>query len=118
MRFHNIFSKGVEEANRRLRYDSQIQRALVEYDGRKVVINVTDDAIYVFTISSNGITYTYSPSAIPDDMYVETDSEIMNELIQGRINAVRAVLLRATGRIKTKRIRPKEINLIRKLLGR
>ena len=118
MRFHDIFSKGVEEVNRRMSYDSQIQNALLRYNGRKVVINVTDDATYLFTISSNGITYSHSPSSIPDDMYVETDSEIMNELIQGGIDAIRAMVLYATGRIKTKRIGVKEINLIRKLLGR
>jgi putative sterol carrier protein len=118
MKFNEIFLKGVEAANRRLESDEQMKNVAAEYEGKKVVINVTDDAVYVFTISKEGIAYAASSSNVPGDMYLETDSQIMDEMIQGKAGTMKILFWYGSGKIKVNGIGPKEMELIRKLLGR
>jgi len=118
MKFNDAFSKGVEEANRKLKSDLQMQEVAAEYQGKKVVVNITDDSVYVFTISSDSIGYTTSSSNVPGDMYLETDSNIMSDMIQGKASTMKMLFWYSSGKIKTKGIGPKEMELIRKLLGK
>jgi len=112
-----MFRQGVKEANQRATYDSEIQNALGQYHGRTVVLNVTDDATYMFIIYSDGVVYTFSPSSYAVDMYVETDRRTLEQLIRREISAFEAIGMKLSGRIKTRGIGVAEINLLQKLLG-
>jgi len=115
--FDSMFKQGVREANQRSTCDSQVQDALRRYNGKTVVLTVTDDATYMFKIFSSGVVYTFSPSSYPVDMYVEMDKQTLERFIRREINAFEAITMKLLGRIKAIGIGMPEIDLIQKLLG-
>ena len=117
MAFQNIFREGINQVNNRARYDRQIQYVLNKYNGRAFVLNVTDDTTYLFYISSSGVTLTVSPPSCPNDMYLETRSEIIRKIMERKIGAFHIPWLLAMGQIKYRNISVDEINLVRRLVG-
>ena len=114
MAFRERFEAGIAKVNGRIPSDPQLQQALEEYHGRTVTLKVTDDATYVFHISREGLTMEVSPETLPEDMYLETSSQILQRMLDEKTLNPADLLL---GRIKWRNIGLREVNIVRRLLG-
>ncbi|WP_309493251.1 SCP2 sterol-binding domain-containing protein [Candidatus Hecatella orcuttiae] len=114
MSFKERFDNGIIKFNKRLQSEPQLRDLLKEYEGRTIVLKVTDDAVYVFHLSVDGLRMTVSPENCPEDMYLETSKEILQKMIdQKRVNVIDLL----TGKIKWRNISLKEVNVVKKVLG-
>jgi flavodoxin len=113
--FKSIFEEGVAKANEKAKTDPEIQNALREYNGRTFVLKVIDDTVYMFTFAAGGIALTVSPTTYPEDMYLETDRERLKKIIyEQRVDPMDLM----TGKLKWRNIGLKEVNLVKRILGR
>lgn len=114
MSFKERFDNGIIKFNKRLQNEPQLRDVLKEYDGRTIVLKVTDDTVYVFYLSVDGLSLSVSPENCPEDMYLETSKEILQKMMdEKRVNVIDLL----TGKIKWKNISLKEINVVKKILG-
>ena len=74
-----------------------------------MVFNAIGDAVYVFTVTADGISLAVSPPSYPADMYVEMDAEMARKLIRKRHASLLDIQL---GRIKLKNITMEDIRLL------
>jgi hypothetical protein len=79
--FDALFRQAEDELERIRSGNPEIQNALNRYDGRSLVLNVDDDGVYVFQISSHGIDYELNPQTIPNDMYARMDIGTARKLV-------------------------------------
>lgn len=112
-----VLQEGIDEVNRRAKSDEALKDVLEEYDGKRIVLNISDDKTYVISIASDGVSLTPSKTSSPDDMYLEADSKTIKKLTKGRIDAMQIMSMVLTGKIKFRNIGTKEIDLVRKILG-
>ena len=115
--FEKVLQEGIDEINRRAKSDKALKDILEEYDGKRVVLNISDDKTYVISIASDGASLMPSKTSSPDDMYLEVDSKTIKELTKGRIDAMQIMSMVLTGKIKFRNIGTREIDLVRKILG-
>ena len=114
MAFHGMFSQGIEKFNGLLKTNGEYQELMKEYEGRSLVVKIKNDASYVVNITRLGLVLLLSPKKIPNDMFFETSPDIFKRIIKDRkINFADL----AMGRIKVKNIGPKELAMVKKLLG-
>jgi len=71
--FDGIFRQAVSEINQMRNNDFEVQDALSRYNGRNITLVVNGDGVYVFYISSDGVSYELNPPSIPNDMYARMD---------------------------------------------
>ncbi|MHC1586345.1 MAG: hypothetical protein ACXQTV_02220 [Candidatus Hecatellaceae archaeon] len=114
MAFTERFKAGLEKLREKAKSSPEFSEALAEYDGRSITLKVTDDVTYVFHISREGITMEVSPENPPDDMYLETSSEILQRMLdEKKLNPMDLLL----GRIKWRNIGLREVDVVKRLLG-
>ncbi|RLI28226.1 hypothetical protein DRO53_02105 [Candidatus Bathyarchaeota archaeon] len=114
MAFAERFNAGIRKLKEKLKEKPELAEALEEYDGRTLTLNVTDDAVYVFHISREGVTMEVSPEKPPEDMYLETSSKILGRMLdEKRVNPVDLL----TGKIRWRNIGLREVEVVRRLLG-
>ena len=114
MAFTERFNAGIKKLRDKVKHNPAFSEALEQYDGRSITLKVTDDATYVFHISKDGITMEVSPENPPEDMWLETSSQILKKMLdEKRVNPTDLLL----GRIKWKNIGLREVGVVRKLLG-
>ncbi|RLG91700.1 MAG: hypothetical protein DRO36_03710 [Candidatus Hecatellales archaeon] len=114
MAFQSILENAVKKFNDRFKVKPEFQKILQKYDGRSVTLNIKGDTIYVFYLSSSGVTLKTSPKEDPEDMYVEMDKDIFGRFLEERRLNVQDLL---RGRIKWKNISLKQVKEIKKILG-
>ena len=114
MAFRKRFEEGIVKFNVKAKGRLEIQEVLEEYDGRSITLRVTDDAVYLFKISREGLSLEVSPESLPEeDMYLETNSEILRRMLEEkRLNPTDLLL----GRIKWRNISLKEVSIVKRLL--
>lgn len=109
-----MFYQGVEKFNNILKTNGEYQRLMKEFEGRSLVVKIRNDATYVVNITRLGLVLLLSPKKIPNDMFFETSLDIFKRIVQDRrINFTDL----AMGRIKVKKIGPKELTMVKKLLS-
>ena len=119
MIFHNYFQNKINEINQRKKNDATLQNGLHLYNGRNVLIMVSDDNKYRLNISTKGVSLEASPDLLPDDLYIQTDSQIINNFVSGTYSGLggnfQLLQLLNTGRIQTN-LNMNDINFIREFL--
>jgi len=114
MAFQEVLENAVKKFNNRVKFKSEYQKILEKYAGRIVTLNVKDDAIYIFHLSSNEVKLEISSENHEEDMYLETSKEIFQKIIEERRISPQDLL---RGRIKWKNISLKDVRRIKKILG-
>jgi len=113
MAFRERFESGIARFNEKAKGSPEILEVLEEYDGRTITLKVTDDTVYVFKIGKEGLSLEVSPFNPPEDMYLETSSQILRRMIdEKKLNPVDLLL----GKIKWRNISLKEVNIVKRLL--
>ncbi len=115
--FEKVLQEGIDEVNRRAKSDKDLKDVFEEYDGKRVVLNISDDKTYVILITSGGASLIESEASNSDDMYLEVDSKTIKKLTKSKIDPMQIMSMVFTGKIKFRNIGTKEIDLVRKILG-
>ena len=117
MTFEEILQKGVDEANNRAKSDKALMDVFKQYDGRRIVLNISDDTTYIVSITSKGLSLIDSEASSPKDMYLEVESKTFKKLIKGRTDPLQIMSMMLAGKIKVRNIGTNEIDLVRRILG-
>ncbi len=117
MSFNDVFQRGIDEVNKLANTDEALKDVLKQYDGRRVFLNVVGDATYVVTVSSEGVSLATSKSSNPEDMCLEIDKRTANELLDREVDPLKVISMVLFGKIKVRNIGPKEIDLVKRLIG-
>lgn len=113
MAFQERFESGVARFNEKVRGSPEILEVLEEYDGRSITLRVTDDTVYVFKIGREGLSLEVSPANPPEDMYLETSSQVLRRMLdEKKLNPTDLLL----GKIKWRNISLKEVSIVKRLL--
>jgi len=105
----------IKDINERVKTDPEIKNALRKYNGRTLVLEVYEDATYVFHVSSSGVSLEVNPQSRPDDMYAGMDIKRANDLVYRQKVSKSDVIL---GKIKHKNISFADIEFVKKLFER
>jgi ubiquinone biosynthesis protein UbiJ len=114
MAYVPTFEDAIKKLNERAKTDSKIQEALRKYNGRVLVLSVQEDAVYVFSVSANGVSFKVNPESRPNDMYAEMDRSRADKLIRKREVSKWDVLF---GKIKYRNISLSDIDFVKEILA-
>lgn len=110
--------ENIEQANERAKTDRSIKDVLNQFDGKRVIINITDDTIYALTISKDGLSLESSVTSTSEDMYLELNKKTAEQLLNREIDPFKLLPMILLGKIKVKNIGTKEIDVLRGLFGK
>jgi len=114
MAYVKTFEDTIKDINERAKTDPEIREALRKYNGRTVVLKVYEDATYVFSVSSSGVSLKVNPESCPDDMYAEMDRKRADDLVYKQKVSLSDLAFR---KIKHKNIKKSDIDFLKKLLA-
>ncbi len=110
--------ENIEQVNKRAETDSTIKDVLNEFDGKRVVINITGDTIYALAISKDGLSLESSATPSSEDMYLELDKKTAEQLLNREIDLFKLLPMVLLGKIKIRNIGAEEIDVLKGLFGK
>lgn len=117
MSYNEFLQKSIDEINRRVESDSELKDVLKKYDGKRLVLNLMNDATYAINISSENVSLETSATSNEEDMYLEIDKEVIKKILNQEMNMLQAASLLLTGKIKIRNIGMEEFDLVQKFFG-
>ena len=110
--------ENVEQVNKRAETDSTFKDVLNKFDGKRVIVNITNDTIYALAISKGGLSLESPATPTSEDMYLELDKKTAEQLLNREIDPFKLLPIVLLGKIKIKNIGAKEIDILKGLFGK
>jgi hypothetical protein len=116
MSFREFLQRNIDQVNTAAFKDELLKNAFKEYEGKRIVLSILSDATYTIMISPECLTLTMDAVADPQDMFVEMDSNVLKELIEGKINILKLTSMTISGKIRIRNISGRDISIFKSLL--
>ena len=116
MSFREFLQRNIDQVNMAAFKDELLKNAFNEYEGKRIVLSILNDATYTIRISRECLTLMMDAVADPRDMFVEMDSDVLKGLIEGKINILKLTSMTISGKIRFRNISAKDISIFKSLL--